>query len=193
MVDAGGTASTRISRHAVSVCSVLSTAIVRANLRLHRRQPVDRFVTRATAKDRREYWHALYSVLDVTGGEVQGRNTAPDERFADFAIGRGGFSLCARRFRDGIAVEMSIVHSDADRYFSLLEHKRRAIHRDLGYDLCWLPRGSRSTRYRRVSTCRQAADYDDRSDWPKQHSWFALRLNELHGALAERILQLPLS
>ena len=68
---------------------------------------------------------------------------------------------------DSIAVELSIVHPDADRHFALVETERRAIHDELGYDLLWLPRGGRATRYRRVSTPRKPAYVDDHSDWPR--------------------------
>lgn len=112
-----------------------------------------------TTSRQRQYWLALYSVLRQAGGVVQGRDTAPGERFADFAVGRGGFSLCARIYRDCIAVELSIVDPDADSFFDRLQRQRHAIHDDLGYDLLWLARGPRSKRYRRISTHRHKADF----------------------------------
>ena len=62
--------------------------------------------------------------------------------------------------------------------FHLLCVQKEGIQRELVHSLEWeeLPAGSVS----RISTYLYDVDPGDESDWPRQHEWFATKLNDLH-------------
>jgi hypothetical protein len=84
--------------------------------------------------------------------------------------------------------ELYITGPNAKSFFTQLEGQRDQVHRELGYELDWdpLPEGQDC----RIAIRLSEADFEDDSDWPRQHQWLAQRLNELHKVFAARLRSL---
>ena len=76
----------------------------------------------------------------------------------------------------------------AKAFFYQLREQKGEVERQLGHELEWeeLPAGTDS----RISNYLDDLDPEERRDWPRQHEWLAVQLNELHGAFAERVRRL---
>ena len=126
------------------------------------------------------YWGALNSVLDRVAGPVSGHyKPQPSSKMA-YSVGRTGFELGAvmGRPQRRIRLELYLYGPKAKASFHLLCVQKEGIQRELGHSLEWeeLPAGSVS----RISTYLYDVDPGDESDWPRQHEWFATKLNDLH-------------
>lgn len=140
-----------------------------------------------TRRTQLAYWTAFQLALSATGGPISGQRKAQPSSWMNYPIGRSGFSLSAvmLRPRKQVRAELYISNQDAKSYFHLLMQQRELIEDHLGYKLDWeeLPEGRDS----RIAVYLPSANPEDQSDWPRQHEWLAVRLNDLHRALAPRV------
>ena len=137
-----------------------------------------------------EYWAAFNDVLGEMGGNVPGNRKAQAQTWMSYAIGRTGFSLNAvmSRPKRRVGVEVYMSGPKAKAFFHQLYEEKDPVERQLGYELEWeeLPAGIDS----RISNYLYDLDPEDKTDWPRQHQWLAAKLNDLHGAFAERVRRL---
>ena len=137
-----------------------------------------------------EYWTAFNDVLGEVRGRVPGNRKAQAQPWMSYAIGRTGFSLNAvmSRPKRRVGVEVYMSGPKAKAFFYQLREQKDEVESQLGYGLEWeeLPAGTDS----RISNYLNDLDPEARSEWPRQHEWLATKLNELHGAFAERIRHL---
>jgi hypothetical protein len=87
-----------------------------------------------------------------------------------------------------VRAEIYLGGTNAKAFYWLLEKQRDAIEQELGYKLNWeeLPAGQDS----RISISLDNAASGNESDWKRQHSWLADRLNDLHRVFAPRVREL---
>lgn len=139
------------------------------------------------------YWTAFrdYLLQQRPGTPLRSQKPPPDH-WTNFAIGRGGFVVCATASleKNRIGAEMFISPKDMDPKlaFHRLKEDMDAIHTEAGCILEWqeLPdaKGSRIVVYRNDTSV------SDESKWPAQFEWLALRLEGLHKALRQRVRDL---
>ncbi len=147
-----------------------------------------------TKETQLRYWTAFREVLLSAEGPATPTKALP-QHWMNVSIGRTGFRLAAAtNSQDSwIRAELYLDHSvlkkrapyrDANAYFEALELTHEVIERELGFSLDWedLPNSDSC----RIATYKEC-DPTDESDWPKQHEWFADRLNRLHRVLAPRV------
>ena len=143
-----------------------------------------------TAVMQRAYWDALHGVLNEVGGPVSGNRKAQPQSWMAYSIGRTGFHLGAvmSRPKRWIRSELYLAGPKAKASFRLLHEEKEDLERELGYPLEWeeLPAGTDS----RIAVYLRDVDPGVESDWPRQHQWFASKLNELHRVFTERIREL---
>ena len=72
-----------------------------------------------------------------------------------------------------------------NRSFDLLHEQKDAIEQELGYPLEWEELPSRQDC--RISVYLNDVDPEDETDWPRQHEWLAVRLNDMHRVFASRV------
>ncbi|MCY4058666.1 MAG: DUF4268 domain-containing protein, partial [Gammaproteobacteria bacterium] len=137
-----------------------------------------------------EYWTAFNDVLGKVDGKVPGNRKAQAQPWMSYAIGRTGFTLNAvmSRPKRRVGVEVYMSGPKAKAFFYQLREQKGEVERQLGHELEWeeLPAGTDS----RISNYLDDLDPEERRDWPRQHEWLAVQLNELHGAFAERVRRL---
>ena len=135
----------------------------------------------------RDYWAALNPVLDAVGGPVLGTRKPQPQSWMAYGIGRMPFNLGAvmTRQKRHVRAELYIAGDRAKTFFGLLRNQKAEIEKELGYPLEWeeLP----DARDCRIACYLNDADPADRADWPRQHEWFAKRLNEMHRVFAPRV------
>jgi hypothetical protein len=135
----------------------------------------------------REYWVGLNAALNAAAGSVPGSRKPQAQSWMAYGIGRSRFNLSASVGRQSkrVMAELYISGPSAKAFFAQLEVGKDQIHKELGYELDWelLPEGQDC----RIAKRLENADFDDVSDWPRQHEWLAQRLNELHKVFAARI------
>lgn len=134
-----------------------------------------------------EYWAALRDELVRHGGPIRPRKPLP-QAWADFAVGRTGFSLNAftNTKQPSIGVGLYIWDTpDNKAAFHKLREHRDSIERELGTQLEWqeLPDAKSSM----VQLIRQGADPARREQWPEQHKWLCEQLAAFHSAFAPRV------
>ncbi len=135
----------------------------------------------------RAYWAAFDKVLAAQGGPVSGGKKPQPQSWMAYSTGRGHLTLNAAMVRPKgqVRAELYISGGKAKAFFHLLAAQKEAIERELGFGLNWeeLPAGQDS----RISFSLDDADPENEVDWPRQHSWLAQRLNEMHRVLTPRI------
>ena len=129
-------------------------------------------------------------MLNEVGGPVSGNRKAQPQSWMAYSIGRTGFHIGAvmGRPKRQIRSELYLAGRKAKAFFHLLGEQKDDIERELQYPLEWeeLPAGTDS----RISIYLYDVDPGDESDWPRQHEWFASKLNDLHRVFARRIREL---
>ena len=135
-------------------------------------------------------WDALHGVLNEVAGPVSGNRKAQPQSWMAYSIGKSGFHLGAVvvRPKRRILSELYLAGPKAKASFRLLREEKEDIEQELGYPLEWeeLPAGTDS----RIAVYLHDVDPGDESDWPRQHQWFASKLNELHRVFAQCIREL---
>lgn len=140
-----------------------------------------------------EYWTAFDDALRNACGRVPGGLKAQAQSWMSYGIGRPGLSLaaCMSRPKRHVRAEVYMSGRKAKAFFNRLHEQRDGVERQLGYGLEWeeLPAGLDS----RIAIYLRDVNPEDRADWPRQHEWLATKLDELHGAFAERVRRLDLN
>lgn len=139
------------------------------------------------------YWAALGSALASKGGPLAKERKPQPQSWMAYSIGRTGFSVNASMARPKrqVRAELYMSNPNAKAFFHLLHAQRRDIEAELGYPLDWeeLPEG----RDTRISVSLNDTDPEDQSDWPRQHDWLAVRLNEFYRVFVNRVRSLDAS
>lgn len=159
----------------------------------HAARTIDEGALSETRVIQRAYWDALNGALEAAAGPVSGNRKPQPQSWMAFPIGRSGFNLGAVMVRPKrqVRAELYISGDDAKAYFRLLSAQREAIEKDLGYPLQWEELPSR--RDCRVSSYFNDVDPENTDDWPRQHTWLATRLNDMHRALSGPVKALDIS
>ena len=135
----------------------------------------------------RAYWGALNAVLNASGGPVAGNRKPQPQSWMSFPIGRAGFSLSAAMIRpkNQVRAELYISGDQAKGFLAALKAQRDQIELELGYPLEWEELPAR--RDCRIACYLNQVDPENEADWPRQHSWLAKHVNDLHRVLAARV------
>jgi hypothetical protein len=135
----------------------------------------------------RAYWAALNPALNSAGGPVSGNRKPQPQSWMAYSVGRSDFHLGAVMIRPKkqIRPELYISGDRAKTFFELLKRQKDTIERELGYRLEWEEMPVR--RDCRISSYLNEVDPEDEADWPRQHTWLAKRLNDMHRVFAPRI------
>lgn len=135
----------------------------------------------------RRYWTELHPILNATRGPISGNRKPQPQSWMSYSIGRSGFSVNAVMIRPKRQVNAQLYISGdlAKAYFGLLYARRKEIEDEIGYELNWesLPEGKDC----RVSIYLSDVDPENEADWPRQHTWIARHLNDLHRAFSQRV------
>ena len=89
------------------------------------------------------------------------------------------------RLKKQIRAELYIKGDSAKSFFSLLRQQKETIEQELSYPLEWEELPSRQDS--RISVYLSDVDPEDETDWPRQHEWLAVRLNDMHRVFAFRV------
>jgi hypothetical protein len=135
----------------------------------------------------RSYWGGLHLALDRARGPVLGNRKPQPQSWMSYSIGRSGFNLgtVMNRPKKQIRAELYIRGDNAKSLFGLLSQQKEKIEQELGYPLDWEELPSRQDS--RISVYLNNVDPEDEADWPRQHEWLAVRLNEMHRVFASRV------
>lgn len=144
-----------------------------------------------TQKKLMAYWAALNKTLDEAGGRIRGNRTPQPHTVMLYDI-RGDFRLRARIVptQKLISTELVIERRHAEVYFERLKQQREEIEREFGFPLDWREQTDREKA--RIEYPLEGVDPFNDNDWPRQHEWFADRLNAMHRALSQPIRNLDL-
>jgi hypothetical protein len=137
-----------------------------------------------------EYWGAFNQELARQHGPVSGNRKPQPQSWMSYPIGRSNFTIGAVMLRPKrqIRAEIYITSIHAKLFFAQLKAQQDTIHTELGYKLVWedLPTGQDC----RVSIYMSDVSPDNKIEWPRQHSWLAKHLNDLHRVFAHRVKRL---
>lgn len=135
----------------------------------------------------REYWTAFDKVLSAAKGPVAGGKKPQPQSWMSYSVGRTNTYLGTAMVRpkNQVRAELYLAGSNAKAFFHLLEIQKETIEKELGYPLDWeeLPAGQDS----RVSISLNAANPEDKADWPRQHQWLTQHLNDMHRVFSQRV------
>ena len=136
----------------------------------------------------RKYWCALNEVLKEVAGPISGDRTPQPAPFMGYGVvhtdlANIGAGMNTRENR--VRAQLTLTGANATSFFGLLDHQQDEIHQELGPPLDWAeqPHGIES----RIFSCLDNADPRDKSDWPRQHTWLAERLNRMYKVFAPRV------
>ena len=143
-----------------------------------------------TRLKQREYWEAFNRVLDQAAGPVSGNRKPQHKPWMTYSVGRSEFGLNAvmSRPKNHIRAELYIQGKDAKTFLAMLQEQQQGIESELGYSLDWETLPDRQDS--RISITLSDADPDDESDWPRQHTWLAKRLNNFFQVFRQRVKEL---
>jgi hypothetical protein len=145
-----------------------------------------------TRQMQRNYWEALMGVLKAVGGPVSGNRKPQPQSWMSFPIGRSRFHLNAvmTRTKRQVRVELYILGDSAKAILAHLRQQKESVEQDLGCELEW---NDLSGRDQAVILRLNNVDPEDESDWQRQHTWLAKRLNDFHRVFARRVGDLDLT
>jgi hypothetical protein len=139
------------------------------------------------------YWGALGAILISKGGPLAKERKPQPQSWMSYSIGRSGFGVNASQSRPKrqVRAELYMSNPNAKAFFHLLHAQKATIQAELGYELDWeeLPAGKDT----RISVALNGTDPEDQADWPRQHEWLAVRLNEFYRVFANRVKALDAS
>ena len=143
-----------------------------------------------TRVTQREYWGTFNQELVRQNGPVAGNRKPQPQSWMSYSIGRSGFTVGAVMIRpkQQIRAEVYISSDQAKAFLGLLKEQQAAIHAELGYPMVWEELPAR--RDCRISVYLDGVDPDDSADWPRQHSWLAKHVNDLHRVFSARVKRL---
>ena len=141
-----------------------------------------------TRTRQKEYWGALFQVLNDEKGPVSGNREPKPYYWVGFSVGRKGFSLAASmaRLKNRIKTELYITGNDAKAFFGLLKRQKDEIEKELGYHPEW----QEFKHSGGIVNYFDDVDPMDEADWPRQHKWLAEHLNAMHRVFAPRVKDL---
>jgi hypothetical protein len=138
-----------------------------------------------TQKFQFEYWTAFKKYMDENRSIIRCQSPYP-QNFANFAIGRSDFGLCARIIKTEIGVLLYIVGPNRIAFYKLIEEKyKNQIESEINYELIWRTRPKQNI----IETSRKA-DTLDKDKWIEQHQWLKETLEKFHKVLSPIIKKL---
>lgn len=138
-------------------------------------------------KLQRDYWTAFLENCRDLEDRFSLNRKPPIESWFAFPIGRSGFNVAGVMLRreNRVRAELYIRGEGAKHCLRELELAKVEIESELGHVLSWESLPER--RDCRISAYLDEVDWDDTSDWPRQHRWLCNELNAMHRVFAERI------
>lgn len=143
-------------------------------------------------QQQKEYWAALWDLLDSTTSPLKGSKPRP-QHWTNFSIGRSAFKLDAVMHTQKQFIQAGLYISDenASDYFEVLNQDRSEIENEFGQTLDW--RALPSKKASRIVLRMSGVDPTDRAGWPAQHAWFKETLEKLDRVFRPRVVALDLS
>ena len=146
-----------------------------------------------TKELQRRYWEAL-------GQELRDHSFLKPQKglpqyWTNISIGRTGARLMASVSSREPYIQAAFDIEDPKQephWFPLLLKARDEIDGELGISLPWDDPPDR-VKEARMGLRLRPADYQDLTDWPRQHAWLRETLEQLHRTFAPRIKALPLN
>jgi len=134
-----------------------------------------------------EYWDGLHKVLNQVKGPISGDRKPQPQSWMSYSIGRSGLACNAAisRPQNHVRVEIYISNPYARSHFEQLLDQRAAIEAEFGEELEWPDMEGK--RDRKVYCALEISEFEDQSDWPRQHAWLAGHLNRMHRAFQSRV------
>ncbi|OSI70974.1 hypothetical protein BSZ21_10205 [Bradyrhizobium canariense] len=130
------------------------------------------------------YWAALNAKLDEIGGPISGKRKPQPQSWIHYRIGRSfmGIGGAMNTQKKQIRAELYMTGTPAKSLFGQLREHKTDIERDLGYSLEWQELPDKQDA--RIAIFLENSDPADETDWPRQISWLAERLIEMHRVFA---------
>ena len=140
----------------------------------------------------REYWIALLEMLEERNGVIKPVKPRLLNWMA-FAVGPSGFKLQAslNGSTKSISVSLWLIAAYAEHRFELLARDKEDIEREIGIELEWEEKSGLQHKHIRFSL--YDTDYEDRSDWNRQHQWLCEQLEIFHKVFSPRVKVLDAS
>lgn len=142
-----------------------------------------------TREMQQNYWEAVQSQLADRQGGIP-RVKALAQSWLTHGIGRTGFALgLAMNTREHwVRVEIYLSGPKSKAYFWALENQKAEIETDLCASLLWQQLENKSDS--RISLALNPADPNNRSDWPRQHTWLVETAEAFNKVFRSRIARL---
>jgi hypothetical protein len=138
-----------------------------------------------TEKRQLEYWTVFNKYMDENRSFIRCQSPYP-QNFANFAIGRAYFGLCARITKTEIGVFLYISGPNRTAFYKLIEQEyKNQIESELNYELIWRTR----QKHGYIGTSHEA-DTLDKDKWIEQHQWLKETLEKFHKVLSPIIKKL---
>jgi hypothetical protein len=137
------------------------------------------------------FWARFHATLDDMGGTTVKRRRNPQRAASiHYAIGAAGFYLAARMNAKSRTVSITLTTSGtrAPTIFDRLREQRATIERELGWPLTWSVADARGIC--RCGVVLDDVDPTDETDWPRQHTWLARHLIDMHRVFADHTRRL---
>ncbi|MBB4391756.1 DUF4268 domain-containing protein [Bradyrhizobium sp. ERR14] len=138
------------------------------------------------------YWAALNAKLDEIGGPISGNRKPQPQSWIHYRIGRSymGIGGAMNTQKKQLRAELYMTGSPAKSLFGQLREQRTDIERELGYSLDWQELPDKQDA--RIALLLENADPADETDWPRQISWLAEKLIQMHKVFAPRVRDLTI-
>ncbi len=138
-----------------------------------------------TKKLQWEYWSAFSDFLKKTNSQIRPYKASP-QHWLSVSLGRSGIHLSAtvNSQKESIAAEVYMGDARAKKFFQqLLEHKEE-IEQEVGSPLEWMELPDKKAS--RIVIRLEKADFEKKTDWPRQHDWIRRQLEALKQSFGMR-------
>ena len=165
----------------------------RGRTRARREDMNDRLEDLKSPEFHLKYWDGLLDELNRTAGCVSGtrrrppfgKRTPAGDNWMDFAVGKDGFSLFAKTHRKDRWIHASLyIYAPKAGAFDRLKQEKHSIEYEVGCSMIW---DDGKPAEREIGLRLENVDLNDQEDWPRQHRWFARRLNRLYTVFRPRV------
>jgi len=146
-----------------------------------------------TKKLQLDYWTAFKEYMERSKSVVKCQKPQP-QHWANFAIGRSYFYICARMNtrEEEIGAHLVIFGDDRKEYYNLLEKKYKSqIEQQMNMKLTWrfLP----DAKENQIVALPLKANPKNQKDWPRQHEWIKNTVETFYKVLSPVIRKLDLA
>ncbi|RKY25064.1 MAG: DUF4268 domain-containing protein [Planctomycetota bacterium] len=146
-----------------------------------------------TKKLQLDYWTAFKEYMERSKSFVKCQKPQP-QHWANFAIGRSYFYICARMNtrEEEIGAHLVIFGDDRKEYYNLLEKKYKSqIEQQMNMKLTWrfLP----DAKENQIVALPLKANPKNQKDWPRQHEWIKNTVETFYKVLSPVIRKLDLA